>query len=155
MYTLKKNKKTKTDNFSKVLTKSKEEPLKIEGDRGGQWYNSIFRNFLKAKKIQQYSRFTDKGPSIAKRVNRTIKNLLKKPVFEKRNAIWLSEMPSVIKQYNNTIHSSTKMTPIETSRSINGKEVYSNLKNNREMQTPKFKLGQLVRTAYIKRVFSK
>ena len=35
------------------------------------------------------------------------------------------------------------------------KTVYSNLENNREIQKPKFKLDQLVRTADIKRVFSK
>ena len=33
--------------------------------------------------------------------------------------------------------------------------VYNNLKDDREKQKPKYKLGQLVRTADIKRVFSK
>ena len=81
--------------------------------------------------------------------------LLKEPVFEKGKADWLSEVPSVIKQYNNTIHSSTKMTPIQASEKSNEKEVYSNLKDNREIHKPKYKLGQLVRTADIKKVFSK
>ena len=40
-----------------------------------------------------------------------------------RNADWLGELPSVIKQYNNTIHSSTKMTPIQASKKVNEKEV--------------------------------
>ena len=71
---------------------------------------------LKSKNIHHYSRFTDKGPSIAERVIRTVRNLLKKPVFLAGNADWLSELPSVIKQYNNTIHSSIKMTPIQASK---------------------------------------
>ena len=50
-----------------------------------------------------------------------------KPVFRKGNADWLSELPSTIKKYNNTIHRSTKMKPIEASLKINEKEVYSNL----------------------------
>ena len=33
--------------------------------------------------------------------------------------------------------------------------MFGNLKENREVQKPKFKFGQLVRTAYIKTVFSK
>ena len=33
--------------------------------------------------------------------------------------------------------------------------MYNNLKDNGEVQTPRYKLGQLVRTADIKRVFSK
>ena len=40
-------------------------------------------------------------------------------------------------------------------KKANGKEVYSNLRDDREKQSPKFQLGQLVRTAHIKRVFSK
>ena len=146
---------TITNEFANILTKSKRKPFKLESDRGSEFYNSIFQNFIKNKNIQHYSRYTDKGPSIAERGIRTIRSLLKKPVFEKGNADWLSELSSIIKQYNNTIHHSIKMTPIQASKKVNEKLVYNNLKDNRDIQKPKFKLGQLVRTADIKRVFSK
>ena len=146
---------TITNQFSNILSTSKRKPLKIESDRSTEFYNSIFQNFLKSKNIQHYSRYTDKGPSIAERVIRTVRNLLKKPVFLAGNADWLSELPSVIKQYNNTIHHSIKMTPIQASKKSNQKLVYNNLKDDREVQKPKFKLGQFVRTADIKKVFSK
>ena len=146
---------TITNEFSNILKTSKRKPLKIESDRGTEFYNSIFQNFLKNKNIQHYSRFTDKGPSIAERVIRTVRSLLKKPVFEKGNADWLSELLSVIKQYNNTIHHSTKMTPIQASKKSNEKIVFDNLRDDREKQQPKYKLGQVIRTADIKRVFSK
>ena len=80
---------------------------------------------------------------------------MKKTVFEKGNADWLSELSSVIKQYNNTIQSSTKMTPNQASKKVNEKKVFSNLKDKRVKQPPSYKLGQLVRTAHIKKVFSK
>ena len=146
---------TITNEFSNILIESKRKPVKIESDRGSEFYISIFQNLLKTKNIQHYSRFTDKGPSIAERVVRTLRNLFKKPVFEKGRADWLSELPSVIKKYNNSIHSSTKMTPNQASKKVNEKKVFSNLKDNREIQKPRYKLGQLVRTADIKRVFSK
>ena len=110
---------------------------------------------MKSKNIQHYSRFTDKGPSIAERVIRTIRNLLKKPVFEKGRADWLSDLPSIVYKYNNSLHHSIKMTPVQASKKIIEKLVYNNLKDNREVQKPKFKLGHLVRTADIKKVFSK
>ena len=47
------------------------------------------------------------------------------------------------------------MNPIQTSKKANEKEVYSNLKGNREVRKPKFNLGQLVRTADFEKVFSK
>ena len=81
-------------------------------------------------------------------------NLLKK-VFLAGKASWINELPSVVKQNNNTIHQSIKMTPIEASKTFIEKEVSSNLKDKREIQRPKFKLGDLVRTADSKKVFSK
>ena len=92
---------TITIGFSSILTTSKPKPLKIESDRGTEFYNSIFPDFLKSKIIHHFSRFTDKGPLISERGIRTKRSLLKKPVFEKGKADWLSEQPSVIKNYNN------------------------------------------------------
>ena len=76
--------KTITDEFSNIITTSKRKPLKLESDRGTEFYNSIFQNLLKSKNIHHYSRFTDKGPSIAERVIRTVRNLLKKTCFPSR-----------------------------------------------------------------------
>ena len=129
--------------------------FKIESDRGKEWYNFILQNILKSMNIHHYSRFTDKGPSIDERVIRSERNLLKKPVFEKGNADWLSELSSITKNYNNSIHSSIKMTPIQASRKSNQKLLFNNLQDRRVRQQPKYKLGQLVRTGDIKRVFSK
>ena len=47
------------------------------------------------------------------------------------------------------------MKPIDASNKSNQKLVYNNLKDDREVRKPKFKLGDLVRTADIKKVFSK
>ena len=143
-----------TDEFSNVLSKSKQRPLKLESDRGSEWYNSIFQNFLRSKNIQHYSGFTDKGPSIAERVNRTIRNLIKKPIFLARNANWLSELPSIVKQYNNILHHSIKMTPVQASKKSNENLISNNLRDKIEFQKPKFKLCQKVRTSVIRKVFS-
>ena len=98
---------------------------------------------------------TDKGPSIVEPVIRTIENLIKKPVFLKGNADWISELPSIVKQYISTILRSTKMTDIEASRNINGKLVFRNFQDQRQKQTRKLKLGKLVRTADMERVIVK
>ena len=46
------------------------------------------------------------------------------------------------------------MTPNQASKKLNEKAVFDNLRDDRLKQRPKFKLGDLVRTADIKRVFS-
>ena len=72
-----KNSQTVTNEFSNILRTSERSLSKKESDRGAEFYNSIFRNFLKAKNIQHLSKFTDEGPSIAERVIRTVRNLFK------------------------------------------------------------------------------
>ena len=47
------------------------------------------------------------------------------------------------------------MTPNKASKKSNEKEVFSNLRDDRVKQQPKTKLGQLIRKANNKRVFSK
>ena len=120
---------TSTNEFSNILTTSKRKPLKIESDRGTEFHNNIFRNFLKTKNIEHYSRLTDKSLSIAESGIRTICNLLKKPIFLAGNADWLSELPSVVNKNNNTIHNSTKMTPIQASKKSNEKLVFTKLQD--------------------------
>ena len=48
-----------------------------------------------------------------------------------------------------------KRTPVRASKKTNEKLAYSNLQDKREKFIPKYKLGDLVRTTDIKRVFSK
>ena len=71
-------------------------------------------------------------------------------MFEKGNANWSSELPSVTKKYNNTIHHSTKTKTIDASMNSTEKyekQVYSKLQDKRKKLYPKIKIGQFVRTA--------
>ena len=47
------------------------------------------------------------------------------------------------------------MSPIQASNKANEKLVYTNLQDKRKILKPKYKLGQLIRSADIKRLFSK
>ena len=84
-----------------------------------------------------------------------MRNLSKKPVFEKGKASWLSELPPVIKQSNSTIHNSTKMTPLPVSKKVNEELFFPSLQDRRVRQKPKYVLGHLVPTLDIKKMFSK
>ena len=123
-----------TDAFSQIIKTSRRKPNLLETDDGKEYVNKIFSEFLNNHNIKRYSRNTALGAVFAERFNRTIRNLLKKPVFEEGIADWLSELPSVIKQYNNTIHHSTKMTPVQASKKPNERKVYSNLQDKRVKQ---------------------
>ena len=90
-----------------------------------------------------------------RRFNRTIRDLLKRPVFEQGDAKWIDILPTITKQYNNRIHSSTKLTPILGGLKKNEGYVYKNLLDKRKKVTPKFQINHLVRVADLKKTFSK
>ena len=102
--------------FSKIIKSSNRKPNLLKIDDGMEYVDESFNEFLKNNSIKRYSRYSDEGAVFAERFNRTIRDLLKKPVFLKRNADWLSELTSVVRKSNKTIHSSTKMTPIQASK---------------------------------------
>ena len=100
------------DSFENILISSKRKPKLIESDRGKEVYKNIFQDFLNKNNIKLYSRNSSYGAVFVERFNRTIRDLLKKPVFEQGDSKWIDILPTKTKQYNNKVHSSTKLTPI-------------------------------------------
>ena len=150
-----KNAQTIKDSFENILISSKRKPNLIETDRGKEFYNNIFQDFLKKNNIKLYCRNSSYGAVFAERFNRTIRDLLKKIVFEKGDGNWIDILQTITKQYNNKVHSSTKLTSIQASLKKNEGYVYKNLLDKRKRITPKFQLNNLVRTADLKKTFSK
>ena len=150
-----KNAQTIKDSFENILTNSKRKPNLIETDRGKEFYNNIFQDFLNKNNIKLYSRNSSYGAVFAERFNRTIRDLLKKIVFEQGDAKWIDTLPTITKQYNNRIHSSTKLSPKDASLKKNEGYVYKNLLDKRKKVKPKFQINDLVRTADLKKTFSK
>ena len=150
-----KNAQTIKDSFEKILINSKRSPNLIETDRGKEFYNNIFQNFLNKNDIKLYSRNSSFGSFFAERFNRTIGDLLKKIVFEHGDAKWVDVLPIITKQYNNRIHSSTKLSPKDASLKKNEGYVYKNLLDKRKKVKPKYEIDDIVRTADLKKTFSK
>ena len=57
---------------------------------------------------------------------------IKMIVFEQGDAKWIDILPKITKQYNNRIHSSTKLTPIQASLKKKEGFVYKNLSDKRK-----------------------
>ena len=67
-------------------------------------------------------------------------------------------LPDLVKNYNNTVHSSIKMTPVEASKKKNELTVWRNLYPDRYKihdLTPKFSVGEKVRIIKKKKPFEK
>ena len=150
-----KNAQTIKDSFENILTNSKRTPSLLESDRGKEFYNNIFQDFLNKNDIKLYSRNSSYGAVFAERFNRTIRDLLKKIVFEQGDAKWIDILPTITEQYNNRRHTSTKLSPKDASLRKNEGYVFKNLLDKRKKVNPKFQINDLVRTADLKKTFSK
>ena len=150
-----KNAQTIKDSFENIIINSKRKPGLIESDRGKEFYDNIFQDFLNKNNVKLYSRNSSLGAVFAERFNRAIRDLLKKIFFEQGDAHWVDVLPTITKQYNNRIHSSTKLSPKDASLKKNEGLVYKNLLDKRKKVKLKYEIGDLVRTADLKKTFSK
>ena len=110
-----KNGQTIKDSFENFLIISKIKPNLIESDRGREFYNNIYQDFLNKNNIKLFSRNSSFGSVFAERFNRTIRDLLKRPVFEKGESNWIDVLPKITKQYNKRTHTSTQLSPKDAS----------------------------------------
>ena len=127
----------------------------IETNAGKEFNNNIFQKFLINNNIKDYSRNTYLGAVFPERFNRTIRDILKTPVFEKGDSTWIDILPTATKQCNKRKQSSIKLTSIQANLEKNEGYVYRNLLGKRQKFQPKFQVNDLVRTADLKKTFSK
>ena len=72
------------------------------------------------------------------------------------NTVYLDILPKILEQYNNTKHSSIKMTPVEASKKKNESAVYFNLYVDMKQLSSQPKGGDKVRISkYKRKVFDK
>ena len=142
----------------KTILKEGRKPQYLCTDKGKEYYNKHVKELLDKNKITLYSTENEEKSSVCERWNRTIKTKMWKQFTVQGNTQYLEMLPKLVKQYNNTKHSSIKMTPIEASKKKNEGTVYFNLYGNLEQVSskPKFKIGDKVRISKYKRnVFDK
>ena len=131
-----KNSQTIKDLFGNILINSKRKPCLIESDRGKKFKNDIFQNVLNINNIKHYSRTSSYGAVFAETFNCTIKDLLRKIAFEQGDAKRIDNLPTITKQYDNRIHTSTKLSPKDASLQKNEGLVYENLLDKRKKINP-------------------
>ena len=91
-------------------------------DRGRELYNKDVQ-----KLVELHSTENEEKSCVIKRFNRTIKEKMFKYFSANNTRKYVDVLDLLVDQYNNTIHSSIKMTPKEASRRENENNVWRNL----------------------------
>jgi len=133
-------------------------PKNIHSDKGKEFYNSEFKRLMNRHNINLYSTHTTMKASIIERFNRTLKTKMWKQLHLNGSFKWIDILSELIKVYNNTKHSTIKMTPKKAHTS--NKRIEQHLLNTvynykSEMKLSKFQAGEHVRISKQKHLFEK
>ena len=142
---------TVADALKDIFKKRK--PEKLWTDKGREFYNKDVKDL-----VELYSTENEEKSSIAERWIRTIKEKMWKYFTDNNTYKYIDVLPDLVEDYNNTVHSSTKLTPKEASKKKNVLTVWRNLYPDRFKKydiTPKFSVGDRVRITKKKKVFEK
>ena len=133
---------TITRAFQSIFKEGRK-PKYLWTDKGSEFYNKHFKDLLNKHNITLYSTENKEKSSVVERWNRTVKNKMWRQFTAQGNTMYLDILPEILEQYNNTKHSSIKMTPTEASKKKNEGTVYFNLYGNLKQLSfqPKFQVG--------------
>ena len=156
-----KDKKTIADAFEDIITRSSRKPERLWTDNGGEFFNKFFENTLKRLKIIRYTTQSELNAIMIERFNQTVMNKLSSLFTINNNYRYINDIHNIVNKYNNSYHSSIKMTPAEASMKANEGLVYYNLYNKRRRERylqnkkAKFKVNDRIRISRLKTHFQK
>ena len=142
----------------KSIFKEGRKPELLWTDKGSEFYYRHVKDLLDKHNITLYSTENEEKSSVVERWNRTMKEKMWKQFTAQGSTEWVSILPKLLIEYNNTKHRSIKMTPKEASEKKNEGFVYFNLYGDmkRSSTKPKFTIGDKVRISkYKRKVFDK
>ena len=106
--------------FNQIFKERK--PTKIWVDKGKEFYNKDVKSL-----IELYSTENEEKSSVVERWNRTMKEKMWKYFSANSTSVYIDVLDDLVEQYNNTRHSSIKMTPVEASKKTNEIQVWRNM----------------------------
>ena len=97
-----------------------------------------------------YSTYNEGKSVAAERFIRTLKNKIFKHMTAIQQNIYFDVLSDIVDQYNNTVHRTIEMKPIE-----DADDSYAEYNEIANKKNPKFKVGDNVRISKYKNIFTK
>ena len=149
--------KTVLDAFEKIVSESKRKPKHIWVDEGKEFYNKYIDEVTTENDIVRYSTHGEHKSAVVERFNRTLKTNMWKRFTAENTRNWINMLDKLLRDYNNKVHSTIKMTPVKASLKENEVTVWNNINRNVKLATNKelFQIGDTVRISRTKGIFEK
>ena len=134
------------NGFKKIISEGRK-PNKIWIDQGSEFYNNSFKDFLKINNIEMYSTFNE-GKSVAERFIRTLKNKIFKHMTAISKNVYFNVLDDIVNKYNNTVHRTIKIKPIDVKD-----DSYTKYNEDSNKKNGKFEVDDHVRISKYKNIF--
>ena len=128
-------------------------PEKMWVDKGKEFYNKDVKDL-----IELYSTENEEKSSVVEKWIRTVKEKMWKYFTANSTNVYINQLSDLVREYNNTRHSSIKMTPVKASKKENEFRVWRNLyPEHLEIHDvkPQFSVGDKVKKSKKKKIFEK
>ena len=99
--------------FQKIISEGQIKPNKMWVNKGSEFYNNSFKDFLKIDNIEMYSTYNERKSVVAERFIRTLKNKIFKHMTAISKNVYFDVLDDLVNKYNNTVHRTIKMKPID------------------------------------------
>ena len=135
--------------FQKIISKGRK-PNKICVDQGDEFYNNLFKKFLKINNVDMYSNYNEEKSVAVKRLIKTLKNKIFKHMAAVSKNVYFDLLKDFLDKYNYAVHRSIKMKRIDITPGS-----YTEYNEGSKEKDPKFKVGYHVRISEYKNIFAK
>jgi len=106
-----KSAKEVSNEMSKILLKRS--PKLLQVDNGKEFYNATFDALTEKHNIHKYSTYSTIKGCIVERFNKTLKGKMYREFTARGLHEWVSILPKLVDEYNNSKHRIISMTPIQ------------------------------------------
>ena len=135
--------------FQKIISKVRKSN-KIWVDQVVEFYNNLFKRFLRINNIEMNSTFNEGKSIVAERFIRTLKNKIFKLMAAISKSVYFDVLDDIVNKCNNTVHRSIKMKPTGVTS-----DSYAEHNKDSDEKEPIFKIGDRVRISKYKNIFAK
>lgn len=142
--------------FQSILKKSGRICKRLQVDEGVE-FKGVFLKECKNVGINVFHVYSDLKSCVVERFNRTLMERVSKYMQHTKKNKFIHVLPDIVRNYNLTRHSSTKIAPASVNKS-NEMEVWEALYGGKQLKAirkPKFRIGETVLISTYKNNFEK
>ena len=119
-------------------------------DQSGEFYNNLFKRFLKINNVEMYPTYNEGKSVVVERFLRTLKNKIFKHMIAISKNVYFEVLDDIVNECNNKVHRIIKMKPTDVPS-----DSYAEYNGDYNVTKAKFKVSDCVRISKYKNTFAK